>query len=239
MSALLAHISQPADIPMHGFNVSFHQKGGLPGKSHWNGGLCARGRRAGEVPGLAGRIPRLMLAAFLVWLAAPSLMGVSMEPLPISVLTRESDLIVHGHVESVSTRRDPAGHVITRVSIGLIEIWRGEVSGARVQVTLAGGILGTTQVIVDGQPEYRPGEEVVLFLKRNDRGELVSVGLAQGKFEVATEPSTGKKRVCNPFHGRRPGRKGETTQDVGGHPAAEKLFLSLEDLKQAVLRKAH
>jgi len=179
---------------------------------------------------------RFALVTWLIWFTPPFAGGTSMVPLSIGELAAESDLILHGRVASAATSRHRANRMVTRVGVDVLEMWKGTVSEARVQVTLAGGVLGTRQVIVDGQPDYRPGEEVVLFLKRNPRGEAVTVGLAQGKFTVVDDPNTGLKHVHNPFHGRRQPAP-ERAQGVVAGPDVLERGLSLAELRQKTLER--
>lgn len=178
---------------------------------------------------------RFAIATAVFFSAIPLALATLMVPLSISKLAAESDLIVHCKVISITTTLDADRRIVTRVLTEITETWKGQHPGSRLQVVLAGGTLGTKQVLVDGQPQYRPGEEVVLFLKFNQRKEAVTVGLAQGKFVVWTNPETGRKEVYNPFHGRTV--TGATkSQGQDSQPAAGEPPLSLADLKRMVVR---
>ncbi|MDH7504375.1 MAG: hypothetical protein QHJ82_16905 [Verrucomicrobiota bacterium] len=178
---------------------------------------------------------RISVAASVFLCAVPLALATLMVPLSIPQLATESDLIVHGKVISITTTLDADRRIVTRVLTEITETWKGQHPCSRLQVVLAGGTLGAKQVVVDGQPEYRPGEEVVLFLKLNQRKEAVTVGLAQGKFVVWTNPATGQKEVHNQFHGRAVtgARKtdGQNSQETTGEPS-----LSLAELKRMVVR---
>ena len=94
-----------------------------------------------------------------------------------------ADRIVHGRVESVETIKGGDGRLRTRVELVVDETWKG-ISEPRVQVVQGSGVLGERWVRVVGEPEFRPGEEVVLFLVKTPTGEWVVAPLAQGKFSV-------------------------------------------------------
>lgn len=152
-------------------------------------------------------------------------------PLSVEQLTEQSQLIVRGTVLGKSCQRDAAGRVFTKVELKVAEAWKGTVSGARLTVVHGGGILGDRKVVVVGQVDYRIGEEVVAFLVLNQRGEAVTLGLAQGKFHVWTDPATGKKRVQNLFHGAgEEGHSGAQLQNVDGDAQP----LTLDALKRRV-----
>ncbi len=152
-----------------------------------------------------------------------------MLPMGLDELTTEADLVVHGRVESLLCRQEPSGRLATRVDLKLDETWKGAAAD-HVTLVLAGGTLGKRREVLTGQAEYKPGEEVIVFLKRNPAGEPVTLGLAQGKFTVWTDAATGRKHAFNLFHGQPaklpPG--GAQLQHTGEVP------LTLERLKQAV-----
>jgi len=178
---------------------------------------------------------RIAIASFAFFCAIPFALATLMVPLSIPQLAAESDLIVHGKVISITTALRTDRRIVTRVLTEITETWKGEHPGSRLEVVLAGGTLGTKQVVVDGQPDYHPGEEVVLFLKFNQGKEAVTVGLGQGKFVVWTNPGTGRKEVYNPFHGRvatgTRKSQGRNSQETTGEPS-----LTLADLKRMVVK---
>ena len=116
--------------------------------------------------------------------------------MPVEDLAKRADAIVHGKVASLECARDGAGHMFTRVELDVSSVWKGAATN-RFALVLAGGVLGDRKVSVVGQPEYRLGEEVVVFTARNPQGEAVTLDLAQGKFTVENNPEAGLKRVSN------------------------------------------
>jgi len=162
-------------------------------------------------------------------LAAP-VQAVLMQPLAIEELTDRADLVLHGTILEKHCERDSAGRIYTKLALQVEEAWKGKPAANPFVFVQAGGILGAERVVVSGQPEYQPGEEVVLFLIRNQFGEGVVIGLVQGKFDVWKDPATGEKLACNLFHGERPGRSGGI--GLAGAPATERL--SLTNLKSRI-----
>lgn len=178
---------------------------------------------------------RFAITTSVFFSAIPLALATLMVPLSIPQLAAESDLIVHCKVISITTTLDADRRIVTRVLTEITETWKGQHPASRLQVVLAGGTLGTKQVVVDGQPDYRPGEELVLFLKSNNRKEAVTVGLAQGRFIVWANPTTGQKEVYNPFHGRA---NADSTKSQGpdSQGTSRELPLTLADLKRMVVR---
>jgi len=170
-------------------------------------------------------------ASALLILHCATLLGVSMVPLSVNELTDRADVIVHGKVQSKTCLLDSAGRIYTSVQLEVLDVWKGSVSGQPFTISLAGGTLGDKRVVVSGQADYLPGEEVVAFLRLNQRAEGVTIGLSQGKFEVRVDARTGEKLVRNIFLGHEPATTAKTTPENASAPPNR---LVLEDLKRAV-----
>jgi hypothetical protein len=162
---------------------------------------------------------------------APSLSALQTDPFSIEELALQCPLIVRGTVAAKSCLRDPEGRIYTRVELDLAEVWKGSVATNRITIVHGGGTVGDRRVVVSGQVDYAPGEEVVAFLVLNPRGEGVTRGLAQGKFHVWKDPLTGELLAHNPFHGHPgPGaRFGKSLLTGNG-----RTRLSLTELKRRV-----
>jgi hypothetical protein len=162
------------------------------------------------------------------WGAALAFAGLGVQatqqsPAVLEDMARQAQWIVHGRVESVETMQTPSGRRLTRVELVGLEVWKGGPTN-RLGVVLASGILGDRWVKVVGEPEYRPGEEVVVFALTNDRGEAVTLNLAQGKFAV--EDAGKGKWVSNGVLGGSPA--------PGGVRMPQHLPLRLESLQERV-----
>ena len=101
----------------------------------------------------------------------------------VEEVARASDAVVRGKVERRESFATADGRTfLTWVEIGVASAWKGA-PGSRVRVLVPGGQVGRLAQRVDGAPEFRDGEEVVVFLSRRaDFWELN--GLALGKYEV-------------------------------------------------------
>src|SRR2546425_10487824 len=147
------------------------------------------------------RMKREFMLLFLSCVLAPSLRAIQFTPLPIEQLAQESAFILQGTVLSKSCQRDLAGRIFTKVELEVAEVWKGSIATNRFTVVHGGGILGDRKATVSGQVEYGIGEEVVAFLVFNQRGEGVTLGLAQGKFQIQQEAGTGERLAHNLFNG--------------------------------------
>lgn len=111
------------------------------------------------------------------------LLGAQIRPLTLEDLATRATRICHGRVEAVEVVREASGGVVTRVEIESRSTWKGSPTN-RITVTQPGGTLGNRRVVIPGAPSFDPGEEVVVFLSLNPRGEWLTLDLAQGKFSV-------------------------------------------------------
>jgi hypothetical protein len=161
----------------------------------------------------------------------PSLLAIQMEPLSIEQLAEGSTLVVRGTVLSKSCQRDPAGRIYTKVDLQVVEVWKGWLATNRFTIVHGGGILGEQKATVSGQVEFGIGEDVVAFLVLNQRGEGVTLGLAQGKFHVWQDPRTGEWHANNLFHGE-PDSHGQVTYQNEILPTSRRLTLA--ELKRRV-----
>jgi len=160
-----------------------------------------------------------------VLLAAPPLPATQMIPLSLAELTARAELVLRGTVTSKTCLRDDAGRIYTRVELNVTEIWKGTLATNRFTLVHGGGVLGGQRAEVGGQADYQPGAEVVAFLVINPRGEGVSLGLSQGKFDLWSDAATGEKMARNLFHGGPPrgaaAARGISPAGGGGLTAAE------------------
>ena len=98
-------------------------------------------------------------------------------------LAARCDAVVRARVEACEARLSADGRrIYTHATIRCAEIWRGSAPRELV-VKVPGGQVGNLAQRVDGAPALRPGEEVVLFLRKSGRVYSVA-GLGQGKFAV-------------------------------------------------------
>jgi hypothetical protein len=172
-------------------------------------------------------IPLLFAGLLLV---TQALWAEQMFPLPIAGLAAKAQLIVQGRVVSTEVRRDEAGRIYTAVQIQVDEVWKGSLATNQFTIVHGGGVLGDRVAVVSGEAKYAVGEEIVAFLVLNQRGEGVSIGLSQGKFQVSKDAATGEKLAHNRFHGLHPAAPNAATNAVGATPILNRLTLA--DLKR-------
>ena len=158
--------------------------------------------------------------------------AIGFSPLSIEALTDQSELILQGTVLSKTCLRDKSGRIYTQVELAVTEVWKGAISGSPFLIVHGGGVLGEEQSVVSGQAPYELGKEVVAFLVRNERGEGVTVGLMQGKFDVQKDPNTGTHYVAHPF--LRIPEQGKMALKSGPGAAGARGRMPLAELKKQV-----
>ena len=142
------------------------------------------------------------ISLFSTYLAA-LILGQTAQQVPLSIesLTTKANAVVHGKVKGITCKRDSAGRIFSVINLNIIESIKGQIKSKKFELVHGGGILGSkrTGSIVD--PRFKVGEEVVVFVVYNSRGEAVPLGQNQGRFEVFRNPGNTTAMVRNPFHG--------------------------------------
>ena len=112
-------------------------------------------------------------------------------------LVSQADYVVRGVVKSTTSewRSDSSGkHIISKVTIQVTEIIKGQPPSPLVLQTL-GGTIGKTRMVVEGSPTFLVGEDNVLFIHGNGTQFIPVVALSYGQFLVARDSATGLELV--------------------------------------------
>jgi hypothetical protein len=104
----------------------------------------------------------------------------------LDALTTAADVVVVGHVEAQRSKWEGA-RIVTdyevRVSLPVVGA-----SGSRMVVRTLGGRVGEWAQMAHGVPQFKVGQDVLLFLERDSAGDLHRViGMAQGRLTVARD----------------------------------------------------
>ena len=142
---------------------------------------------------------------------ATTLRAGTLLPLSVQDLASSSELIVNGRVTSKACLRDEEGRIYTRIEVAVDDVWKGTWAKEKPLVIVhGGGSLEGRHSVVSNQVSYHEGEEMVAFLRFNNRGEAVTIALRQGKFDVSVDKANGQRYVQNVFHGGPPPSDGST-----------------------------
>jgi hypothetical protein len=129
----------------------------------------------------------LFSIALLCTAAAPARATTMGRPLSLEQVVAAADRIVVGSVVDVRLGRDPEGVPATWITLAVSHTLRGPARRqfAIKQFGLAEPLADGTLLRLPGMPRYRPGDEVVIFLRReSERGFTSPVGLDQGVYRV-------------------------------------------------------
>lgn len=179
----------------------------------------------------------MKLISFRKWLPGLAIVAMTalnagagtLEPLSLPELSHHADAVVRGKVKRLTCRRTDTGSLRTDIELQVSEVWKGEVDPDSFRLVQAGGVLGAHRTVVPGQPELRPGEEVLVFVVFNERREGVILSLWQGFFRVRQDRANGEWRASNRMPASRPGQS-ETPLPESAVP--------LRILRERVLRES-
>jgi hypothetical protein len=119
-------------------------------------------------------------------------------PIEFRELVATSTAIVHAHVTDVrSAYVDGRRSIETFVTVTADEYYKGDL-GEQVTFIVPGGEIGRYRTVFVGAPQYRTGDEVVLFLKSASGRIPYVVGLNQGTYRVVADAS-GRRIVTSPI----------------------------------------
>jgi len=111
----------------------------------------------------------------------------------LDTLIQSSAFVVYGRIVESRPAWDAATRMIwTHTGIQVLDGLKGQ-PGATVTVTEPGGILGDIGQLYPGIPQFRVGQEAVVFIYHAPGQRLRVTGALQGVYAVRTDPSTGEK----------------------------------------------
>jgi hypothetical protein len=130
---------------------------------------------------------RTLIAALTLAISSTASATVMVE-VPLEDLIQQADVIVRGTVVSTAVRLEMREGALEPQTVTTIRVreWLAGSGGETVELRELGGVWQGGGVRFDGTPEYRAGEEVVVFLERRTDGprDLRTLAMVQGKFEV-------------------------------------------------------
>lgn len=120
--------------------------------------------------------------------------------------------IITGRVLSVGSRLDAEqDRIFTYITIRVKEVLKGQITERRITLKHAGGQVAERGSIIFGTPEFKTGEQVLLYLGTWPDGSLRVYQMMLGKFSITVDPQTGN---------------GFATRDLGGMNTNNLHFVS-------------
>ena len=130
-------------------------------------------------------IPRLLVFVILVLAFAEPAEATTAVMVADTDLIVDARLIVSGRVISVTSYRDGPGSMFwTYVEVRTDRVLKGNLPARTIVLKQLGGTDGESGVRVIGQPEFVPGERVLLYLNTAADGTLHTAHSFMGKFSI-------------------------------------------------------
>ncbi len=128
---------------------------------------------------MGGKVSATLLIAFLLETA---ICATTLRRMDLRQLAQSAQLIVRARCEGSLTRWN-SGNIWTHYEFTVLEPLKGA-PPKLLRVQLPGGRIGHLETKVDGVPQFRAGEEVILFAEPVSGGGISITSWAQGTFRV-------------------------------------------------------
>ncbi len=137
----------------------------------------------------------ILLGGFLaISCSAREVQSTTMLRLNTEGLTNKAREIIQGKVvRKQSEWNQDKTKINTTITIEVVRSLKGDSSPKEVTIRQPGGVVGGVGLKVSGFPDFREGEEVLVFLQDGEEGFRNVVGLTQGKFRIITDKETGRE----------------------------------------------
>jgi hypothetical protein len=142
---------------------------------------------------------RYLWAIFLLFTIS-HLGATTVEPPVFDEMVGRSDYIVRASVRGVSSEKqiDSLGRrIVTYVKLNLLEVVAGT-PPAEITLELLGGKVGDEEMRVEGMPEFKVGDEDILFVSGNGKTICPLYGMMHGRYRVKLDAVTGRRYVSTP-----------------------------------------
>ena len=141
---------------------------------------------------------RRFITIIALVLFAPALRATVLVPAEFREIVSGSQIIVYGRVSDVHAEwSDDRRRIDTIVRLEAATYLKGG-PGEVVTFRVPGGQIGRYKNVMVGAPEFRAGEEAVLFLSAQGPSVAHVFGLSQGVFRVRVDARTGNRLVVPP-----------------------------------------
>jgi hypothetical protein len=127
----------------------------------------------------------------------PGARATTVRPPQFQELVAGSDYIVRAVVKTVRSEYAAPGSdkILTFVELEVTEVIAGTPPTPLV-LRMLGGRVGDDQLIVQGAPQFKVGDEDVLFVRGNGKQFYPLMAVMHGRYPVLREAATGRKYVA-------------------------------------------
>jgi subtilase family serine protease len=184
------------------------------------------------VASIRSAVPALLLLSVLL-LTVPAGAGIVI-PMDDDDLILGADAIVLGQITRLESHRDVFDRIDTYVTVGLDEVYKGDLRGSEITIREIGGSVGDRAYWVFANPEFVVGERILLFMDQASDGTLRTYHFYLGKFSIVTDPATGDPAAVRGVPRRVTAMSSVTAVTV---PAGD-VARPLEDFKRHIVSRA-
>ncbi|MBP1649260.1 MAG: hypothetical protein H6Q30_2705 [Bacteroidetes bacterium] len=133
----------------------------------------------------------------LVFAAAISVASAQQKQKTVDELTKQADVVAVGRVTALKSEWDEGKtRIITRVTLTVDEYLKeGTERSKTVNIVTLGGEIGDVGEMYTHVPTFRQSENVVVFLRKDNRGDYRVSGGTQGKYSIERDPESRKMMV--------------------------------------------
>jgi hypothetical protein len=111
-------------------------------------------------------------------------------------LISDSDMVIVGQVSSIRSEwNDDRSYIFSHVTVAVDEFIKGERPERTITLRQLGGEVGDVGELYSHTARFLPDEEILVFLKRDPRGDLQVTGGDHGKFKITRDRDTGRRMV--------------------------------------------
>ena len=139
-----------------------------------------------------------MLPFIVCLLGAPALSATVLVPAEFREIVAGSQIIAHARVVEIRPEWvDGRRQIETIVTADVLSYYKGG-SARTLSFKVPGGQIGRYRSVMIGAPQFKRGDEAVLFLDGADGAVPHVFGLNQGLFRVRQDRRTGRRVVVRP-----------------------------------------
>jgi hypothetical protein len=117
--------------------------------------------------------------------------------LTLDQLSAEADAVARVRFVSGDSRWLD-GSIWTITTFEVVESMKGNLP-PRVAVWVPGGRVAHITAVVNGTPQFHPGDQAIVFLQVTRSGGFAVAGWVQGAFHIAVDPRTGREADSSSF----------------------------------------
>jgi hypothetical protein len=102
--------------------------------------------------------------------------------------------ILRGKVVAIESSFDEHnGRIYTYITVKVQEVFKGQIAERKIVLKELGGQVGDRASVVFGNPQFKKGEKVLLYLDTWADGSLRTYQMFLGKFNIENDPLTGEE----------------------------------------------